>query len=774
MKSLKLSGMKLIYAVLITGFLILIIGNMIVAHELNKRSIAADWVTHTYQIINKIDSFVFNLTEAGRQLQQSIYQHQYKNSAAYHADIRLAQKSLSEMNQVVSDNEHQLVRVKKANQLIHQNLNLSNRLKVEKGPTIFIEINQSIHAIKKLAYSMRLEELTLLIQRVKILEHERVLNSIVIISSTVIGYLFLIFAFAAVVNLGKKLSKRNQQIQQLEHEKLILQENRRIELEFGLNAFKLGFWKLNLDTNTAERTLIHDQIFGYQTLLPAWSFDVFLSHVHPDDLALVEHTFRNAVSNDLPWEFECRIHRVDDASLRWIWAVGKTSHLNGCKQMLGLVQDITDRKNTELTLQRLKNKYNTLLEATPDCLIISDKDGKIIFANKISEKIYGYTIDELIEQKIELLLPARYSAQHVKHRQHYFEAPHLRPMGIGLDLCGKHKDGHEFPVEISLSPIETEDGLVVLATIKDITERKQTEDARAMLLALVESSDEAIIGKDLKGTIFSWNKAAEMLYGYTEAEIIGCSIKKLFPANKQEEFDGIIQQITHGQHIKHKESIRVHKDGHCIPVSITISPIKNTKGEIVGASTTARDITQQKLQEERLRHLAEHDPLTGLINRTIFEDRIEQAILLSNRQKAMMAVCFLDIDNFKLINDQYGHAVGDLLLCAATERIQTCIRDSDTFARLGGDEFALILLGLNKEEDAVKVATKMIQHFSEEFLIENKPLKVTLSIGISLYPKDGPQSLIEKADAAMYYVKKHGKNNFKFFDTSIPLGKTLR
>ena len=140
----------------------------------------------------------------------------------------------------------------------------------------------------------------------------------------------------------------------------------------------------------------------------------------------------------------------------------------------------------------------------------------------------------------------------------------------------------------------------------------------------------------------------------------------------------------------------------------------------------------------------------------------------------MMAVCFLDIDNFKLINDQYGHAVGDLLLCAATERIQTCIRDSDTFARLGGDEFALILLGLNKEEDAVKVATKMIQHFSEEFLIENKPLKVTLSIGISLYPKDGPQSLIEKADAAMYYVKKHGKNNFKFFDTSIPLGKTLR
>ena len=127
----------------------------------------------------------------------------------------------------------------------------------------------------------------------------------------------------------------------------------------------------------------------------------------------------------------------------------------------------------------------------------------------------------------------------------------------------------------------------------------------------------------------------------------------------------------------------------------------------------------------------------------------------------------MDIDNFKHINDQYGHATGDLLLCAATKRLQTCIRDSDTLARLGGDEFALILLNLKKEQDVVKVAKEMIQRFSEEFLIENKTLKVTLSIGISLYPRDGHQSLIEKADSAMYYVKNHGKNNFKLFDDVV-------
>lgn len=425
------------------------------------------------------------------------------------------------------------------------------------------------------------------------------------------------------------------------------------------------------------------------------------------------------------------------------------------------------RKELEFSLNAtrlLTDRFNALLEATPDCLIISDKEGTITFANDVTETIFGYTPNELVGQKIEFLIPARHLTQHINHRQHYFENPHLRPMGVGLDLHGKHKDGHEFSVEISLSPIETADGLFVLSAVRDITERKKTEDAKAMLLALVESSDEAIIGKDLKGTIFSWNKAAEGLYGYTEAEMMGCCIKKLFSKDMQEEFNSIIQQIIHGEHIKHKESLRVHKDGHIIPVSVTISPIKNAQGKVIGASTTARDITQQKLFEEKLKHLAEHDALTGLINQPLFEDRLAQAISLTKRQKSNIAVCFLDLDGFKDINDVYGHAVGDLLLCAATARMQKYLRNVDTLARLGGDEFGLILMEVRKEQDVITVVKKLIDGFSRGFPIENKKLIVTASIGIALYPKDGDQSLIEKADAAMYYVKKHGKNNFKFYD----------
>lgn len=141
-----------------------------------------------------------------------------------------------------------------------------------------------------------------------------------------------------------------------------------------------------------------------------------------------------------------------------------------------------------------------------------------------------------------------------------------------------------------------------------------------------------------------------------------------------------------------------------------------------------------------------------------------QALALAKRAKCNMAVCFLDIDGFKNINDTYGHHVGDLSLCAAAKCIQKCLRDVDTVARLGGDEFALILSYVNEKNDVIKVVKKLIRLLSKGFFIENHNVKVTLSIGISMYPKDGVHNLLKKADAAMYYAKKHGKNNFTFFN----------
>ncbi|PJD96843.1 MAG: hypothetical protein CK426_01850 [Legionella sp.] len=415
-----------------------------------------------------------------------------------------------------------------------------------------------------------------------------------------------------------------------------------------------------------------------------------------------------------------------------------------------------------------KIPFKSILDQTNDVVIVTEADEldeplgpKIIYVNQSFTKLTGYTEAEVLGKTPRILQGEKTDKNTLKQIRIALEKKET----IYVELLNYAKDQTEYWLAFTIIPIKNSKGKVkyFAAIESDITARKRMEDAQARLSALVEFSDEAIIGKNLEGTILSWNKAAENLYGYSEKEAIGKNIKMLFPKDRQKEFQNIFHKIANDEHIKYFETLRVHQSGQTIPVSITIAPIKNAQGIIIGASTTARNITQQKLIEEKLKHLAEHDILTGLINRTLFEDRLIQAIAVAKRTKCNMAVCFLDIDGFKNVNDTYGHHVGDLLLCAAVQRIQKCIREVDTLARVGGDEFALILSYLKKENDAVKIIKNLIRMFKKRFLIKDINLKITLSIGVSLYPKDGTHELLNKADEAMYYVKKHGKNNLYFF-----------
>lgn len=413
--------------------------------------------------------------------------------------------------------------------------------------------------------------------------------------------------------------------------------------------------------------------------------------------------------------------------------------------------------------------FKSILDQTDDIVIITEMEPidepfgpKIIYVNRAFTTLTGYTEEEVLGKTPRILQGDKTDKNTLKRIRVALE----KKEAIHVELLNYAKDQTEYWLDFTIIPIKDNQGEIqYFAAIEhDITEQKKLEDAKAMFSALVEFSGEAIIGKNLEGTIQSWNRAARNLYGYTEKEAIGANIQMLFPKERKSEFQTIMHKIAKDEYIKGFETFRIHKDGHLIPVSLTIAPIKNTQGMIVGASTTARDITQQKIDEEKLKHLAEHDVLTGLINRPLFEDRIVQALALAKRIQCNMAVCFLDIDGFKNINDTYGHHIGDLLLCTVAHGMEKCVRDVDTVARFGGDEFALILSYLNEKKDVIKIVKKLFRLFSKGFLIENYKLKVTLSIGISLYPKDGTHDLIKKADAAMYHVKKHGKNNFVFYN----------
>ncbi len=250
----------------------------------------------------------------------------------------------------------------------------------------------------------------------------------------------------------------------------------------------------------------------------------------------------------------------------------------------------------------------------------ANQEGAVLQVNSQTEVMFGYERSELIGQRIEILLPDRYARQHVHHREQFAEHPKTRRMGAGLDLWGRRKDGSEFPVEISLSPVPTEDGIVVLSAIRDVSDRKEIEqqlrrateelgarkdrqlwEYQNRLALIVDSSQDAIIGKDLDGTITHWNKGAENIYGYAADEIIGKPIALLAPEDRQDEIPRVLKRIRSGQRVEPFETERVGKDGSHLNVSVSISPIYSATGEVVGASTIARNITAQKKAEDLLR-----------------------------------------------------------------------------------------------------------------------------------------------------------------------------
>jgi PAS domain S-box-containing protein len=332
-----------------------------------------------------------------------------------------------------------------------------------------------------------------------------------------------------------------------------------------------------------------------------------LDITHPDDREAAHARLAGLVAGDIT-RFKAEKRFIDLAgNTIWTQVDGTVLGAGEDFQLVEQVQDVSERRRHE---QRLA-QYRLLLESAPDAMVIVAEDGAIRLVNARTEELFGYRRDELVGQRVELLVPERFRAGHAGFRAAYVGDPHVRPMGAGLDLRGRRRDGTEFPVEISLSPLHTDQGSLFSVAIRDVSERDAAERTAQQLAAIVESSDSAIIAKTLEGTILTWNGAAERIYGYTAEEAIGHDIGML--ASDQDVLDRRFARVRDGESVEPFETAQMTKSGRQIDVEMEISPIRGRGEAVVGVSMIARDITASKREQlEFERKLIESQKLEAL------------------------------------------------------------------------------------------------------------------------------------------------------------------
>lgn len=317
-------------------------------------------------------------------------------------------------------------------------------------------------------------------------------------------------------------------------------------------------------------------------------------------------------------------------------------------------------------------------------------------------------------------------------------------------------------------------GLQSIIARKAVEEVLYKERARAEIA--LNSIGDAVICTDMAGSIDYLNIAAEKLTGWTREKANGLPLVQVFniisATTRLAGPDTVAAVLRQNKCIGlPTDTLLIRQDGVEVPIEDSAAPINDWNGQSTGVVIVFHDVTAAQATARRMAHLAQHDFLTGLPNRVLLNDRIEQAISLARRNRSQLALMFLDLDNFKHINDSLGHAVGDLLLQSVTEALVSCVRSADTVSRQGGDEFVILLAEGQCENDAVLIATKILQALALPHFLGRHELFVSTSIGISLYPEDGDsaEALIKSADTAMYCAKEKGRNNYQFFKQEMNL-----
>ena len=422
-----------------------------------------------------------------------------------------------------------------------------------------------------------------------------------------------------------------------------------------------------------------------------------------------------------------------------------------------------------LRLKSSEERHRVIYEHAPLAFMVSDKQFRVTGWNVYAEKTFGWTREEMLGTEF---FPRLVPDDQVEHCQRIAQELSGSREAVFSRNWNLTRDGRRILCDWMNAKLHDASGRLIgyASAAVDVTPQHLAEESlreseqRFRLLA--ENAIEVISTVDLDGRVTYVSPAITRVRGFTPEEVVGHHIEDLLT----EESGAIAREALAELHASGKlpqSQYRVqqpHKDGGTIWADVTVNTLQNDDGEVTGFLTVTRDATKQQAQEAELRHLAHHDALTELPNRSLFFDRLNMALARSARDKAKTGLLYVDLDGFKQINDERGHHAGDVVLKTIAERLRKSIRESDTAARIGGDEFAIVLTTMRHEDDAYHVAEKIVDAFAEPIALSDEDqVIIGGSIGIALYPDDAmhAEELLKLADHAMYKVKRTGKGDYR-------------
>lgn len=542
-------------------------------------------------------------------------------------------------------------------------------------------------------------------------------------------------------------------------------------LQLVVEATSDGFWDWDIQRQYVYRSPRYYEVTGYPANEDTHDFAFFARMIYPADRENAERhidAHRRGEIGSLDFTFRLVTKNGD---IRWMRVLGRAVNRDGngvATRLIGSLSDITEHKRAEQTLQEREQQLARVLEGSDQGYWEWDLQTNKFVVSPRWETMLGYQPGEMNVRPDNwaTLVPDDDLAISRESIERHFRGE--SPSHEVEIRCRTKAGGWRWILSRGRIVTWDEQGhpLMMSGTHTDITERKILEQAQKEAAVVFDSSYEGIMVVNPDNIITKVNAAFSRITGYSAAEAIGQPTRLLSSRQHDEVFYQAMWHSVHEHDFWRGEIWNKRKNGEVYAELLSISTVRNAQGELLHYIGLFSDITQLKAHEFELDRVAHYDPLTGVPNRRLLSDRLHQAIVRSLRHHKSCAICFLDLDNFKSINDRYGHEIGDHLLIGVTRNLLKVLRNDDTLSRIGGDEFVILLADITSAEDCTLVLDRLLAAISEAVNTNGVQITISASIGVTLYPEDNedPDTLLRHADQAMYQAKEAGKNRYQLFD----------